>query len=46
MTPEGSVFCWTVYYGPRKWKSFHNRREARRFLKEQGGVLYKLVRAH
>jgi hypothetical protein len=43
---DGSVYCWVVWFGPRKWQSFRNRRDARAFRREVNGVLYKLVRGH
>lgn len=43
---EGSVYCWVVHFGPRKWKSFRNRREARAFARESSGILYKVSRAY
>jgi hypothetical protein len=43
---EGAVYCWTVWYGPRKWKSFRNRKEARAFRAEVNGVLFQLRRVH
>jgi hypothetical protein len=43
---EGTVYCWVVHSGPRKWKAFRNRRDARKYRNEQGGILYCVIRSH
>lgn len=43
---EGAVYCWVVRVGPRQWKAFHERKEARAYRREHGGRLLKLVEAH
>jgi len=43
---EGTVYCWVVRVGPRKWKAFFGRKAARDYRREHGRRLLKLVETH
>lgn len=43
---EGTVYCWVVHSGPKKWRAFRGRKEARAYRRVHGGTIYALVRSH
>lgn len=43
---EGTVYCWVVHSGPKKWRAFRGRKAAREYRRANGGRLFKLVEAH